>query len=167
MTRYAFFRQPSSNCGSRVNLEVGHAEWDKEISPGLKRDLLGILEEILPLRDFLVPRFVDSLQNLTKTKPLTTFPDGPPVAFGTVTPWRPGSLEEESTAQNIGSTAENGSNKKTTASQEELLVACNAADLICFTLVNCLIVLRKMTWCYFWTNHTQLVRTNLVLLNEL
>ena len=114
---------------SRVNLEVGHAEWDKEISPGLKRDLLDILEEILPLRDFPVPRFVGKLHNFTKKGSLIIFCDGSLVAFGAVAYWRPGSLEEKSTAQIIGSTVGICNRKKTTAPRSELLAACKATDL--------------------------------------
>ena len=114
---------------SRVNLEVGHAEWDKEISPDLKRDFLSILEEILPLRDFSIPRFVGNLQNFTKTGSLIIFCDGSLVAFGAVAYWRPGNLNEESTAQIISSTVGICNRKKTTAPRSELLAACKATDL--------------------------------------
>lgn len=114
---------------SIVNLEVGHSEWEKTISSDLKYALKSTLEEILPLKNFSIPRFVGQSHCFSKSGSLIIFCDGSLVAFGAVAYWRPGSLDEKSTAQIICSSVGICNRKKTTAPRSELLAACKATDL--------------------------------------
>ena len=104
---------------SQVSMETGHGAWEQEISHELKIQLKKILEEVLPLNGFSIPRFVGVLKPFCKSGTLVIFCDGSLIAFGAAAYWRPGQLDQPASAHLISSTVGICNRKKTTAPRSE------------------------------------------------